>query len=415
MFNYNNFLTDMKKVISIKSINANCGEVTQTAPLGEGINNAIEEFLSIGKRMGMRTKNLDGYCGWIEIGEGEKMVGIIAHADTVETGEGWSYDPLSCTVTDDAIYGRGVIDDKGPALLSLYAMKDVLDSGKSLGKRVRLIIGGDEESGGNLCIKRYKETEEIPSISFSPDADYPVVFGEKGILRMRIFGEEKNIAPDFKFEGGKIVNIVPEDAFAVIDGKEISAKGKSAHGSTPEQGENAILKLAPQICEKYPESTFAKVISLATAQSLGIDIEDDMTKLTINPAIMVADAKNCSLSYDIRYPLTADGGKIMANISKAVGEKGLNVEFGIHEKPLYVPRDSHLVTTLSKIYEEHTGNDSTPIAIGGGTYAKAFPNCVAFGVVLPGEKANIHGPDEVWSRESIKVNFGIIKDAIERL
>lgn len=413
--NYDNFLQDMKKVISIKSINANCGEVTDKTPLGKGIYDAIEEFLSIGKRMGMKTKNLDGYCGWIEIGEGEKMVGIIAHVDTVETGKGWDYDPLTCTVTDDAIYGRGVIDDKGPALLSLYAMKEVLDSGKKLDKRIRLIIGGDEESGGNKCIKRYKETEEIPTISFSPDADYPVVFGEKGILRMRIFGEESAIAPDFKFEGGKIVNIVPEDACAVIDGKEISAKGKSAHGSTPHKGENAILKLAPQICEKYPESTFAKVISLATAQSLGIDIEDEMTKLTINPAIMVADAENCSLSYDIRYPLTASGEEIMANIKKAVDEKGLMVEFIKNENPLYVPRDSHLVTTLSKIYEEHTGNDSTPIAIGGGTYAKSFPNCVAFGVVLPGEKANIHGPNEVWSHNSIKVNFDIIKDAIKRL
>ena len=140
-----------------------------------------------------------------------------------------------------------------------------------------------------------------------------------------------------------------------------------------------------------------------------------MTKLTINPSIMVADSKSASLSYDIRYPLTADGDEIMESIRKATSEKGLSVEFGIHERPLYVPRDSHLVTTLTKIYEEHTDFDSTPIAIGGGTYAKSFPNCVAFGVVLPGEKANIHGPNEAWTHESIKVNFAIIKDAIELL
>ncbi|MBQ3022683.1 MAG: Sapep family Mn(2+)-dependent dipeptidase [Clostridia bacterium] len=413
--NYNEFLTDLKRVISINSINANCGEVTENAPLGKGINDAIEEFLSIGNRMGMKTKNLDGYCGYIEIGEGEKMVGIIAHADTVETGDGWDYDALSCTVTDDGVYGRGVADDKGPALLALYAMKEVMDSGKSLNKRVRLIIGGDEESGGNRCINRYKESEETPSVSFSPDADYPVVFGEKGILRVRIFGEEKNIAPDFKFEGGKIVNIVPEEAHAFIDGKALSAKGKSAHGSTPELGENAILKLAPEICARYPESTFARLVSLSSAQSLGIDIKDEMTRLTINPAIMVADSKNCSLSYDIRYPLTANGDAIMDSIKKAVEEKGLCVEFSLHEKPLYVPRDSHLVTTLTKIYEEHTDFDPTPIAIGGGTYAKAFPNCVAFGIIFPGEDAHIHGPNEFWSHESIKLNFDIIKDAILRL
>ncbi len=415
MFDYNEFLEDLKKLISINSINANCGEVTENAPLGKGINDAIEEFLAIGKRMGFKTKNLDGYCGYIEMGEGEKMVGIIAHADTVETGDGWDFPALSCTVTDDGVYGRGVADDKGPALLALYAMKEVVESEKPLNKRVRLIIGGDEESGGNKCIKRYKETEESPSVSFSPDAHYPVVFGEKGILRVRIFGKEKNIAPDFKFEGGKIVNIVPEEAHAWVDGKELFARGKSAHGSTPELGENAILKLADEICKRYPESTFANLISLANAKALGIDIEDEMTKLTINPAIMVADAEKCSLSYDIRYPLTADGDAICESIRKAAKEKGLCVEFGLHERPLYVPRDSHLVTTLTKIYEEHTEYDSTPIAIGGGTYAKAFSNCVAFGVIFPDEQANIHGPNEFWSHESIKLNFDIIKDAIEKL
>ena len=415
MLNYDKFLEDLKKVISIKSINGNCGPVTEKAPLGEGINEAIETFCQIGECMGFRTKNLDGYCGYIEMGEGEKMVGIIAHADTVETGDGWDYDALSCTVTEDGVYGRGVADDKGPAMLALHAMKAIADSKKPLGKRVRLIIGGDEESGGNRCIKRYKETEETPSISFSPDADYPVVFGEKGILRARIYGDEKNIAPDFKFEGGKIINIVPEEAHATLDGEELFAKGKSAHGSTPHKGENAILKLAPQICGKYPESTFSKLISLSTAASLGIDIEDEMTKLTINPAILEADSKKCSLSYDIRYPLTADGDVIIENIRKAAEEKGLCVEFGIHERPLYVPRDSHLVTTLSDIYAKHTGNDATPIAIGGGTYAKSFPNCVAFGIIFPGEKSTIHAPNEFWSHESIKLNFDIIKDAIERL
>ncbi len=415
MFNYDSFLEDLKKVISIKSINGNCGSVTEKAPLGEGINEAIEAFCQIGKRMGFKTKNLDGYCGYIEIGAGEKMVGIIAHADTVETGDGWDYDALSCTVTEDGVYGRGVADDKGPAMLALYAMKAVADSGKALGKRVRLIIGGDEESGGNKCIKRYKETEETPSISFSPDAEYPVVFGEKGILRARIYGDEKNIAPDFKFEGGKIVNIVPEEAHATLDGKELSAKGKSAHASTPEKGENAILKLAPQICERYPESTFARLISLASAEALGIDIEDEMSKLSICPSVIVADSEKCSLLCDIRYPLTADGDSIIENIRKAAEEKGLCVEFNLHEKPLYVPRDSHLVTTLSDIYEKHTGNDATPIAIGGGTYAKAFPNCVAFGIIFPDEKSTIHAPNEFWSHKSIKLNFDIIKDAIERL
>lgn len=415
MFNKAEFLEDLKRLIAINSINGSCGEKTDSAPLGTGINDAIEEFLSIGKRFGFRTKNVGGYCGWIEMGEGEKMLGIITHTDTVETGDGWSYPALQCTVTDDGVYGRGVIDNKGPALLALYCMKAIFDSGTKLDKRVRLIIGGDEEAGSWKCMQAYKETEELPSIAFSPDADYPVVFGEKGLLRVKISGVEKNIAPDFKFEGGKVINIVPDEATAFINGKKLHAKGKSAHGSMPEKGENAILKLADEISSLYPDSTFAKLCSLTTAEALGIDIQDDMTKTSVNPSVIYADSTKCELSYDIRYPITADGEEVIANIKKSAEEKGLTADIFFHDKPLYVPRDSHLVTTLSDIYTEHSGEALEPVAIGGGTYAKAFKNCVAFGAMLPDEPETMHAPDEFWSFRSIDINFDIISDAIMKL
>lgn len=415
MFKKTEFLEDLKRLIAINSINGACGEKTDSMPLGKGINDAIEEFLSIGKRFGFRTKNVDGYCGWIEMGEGDKMLGIIVHTDTVETGEGWSYPPLECSVTEDGVYGRGVIDNKGPALLALYCMRAISDSGIKLSKRVRLIIGGDEEAGSWKCMQAYKKTEELPSIAFSPDADYPVVFGEKGLLRVKISGIEKNIAPDFKFEGGKVINIVPDEASAFIDGKELHAKGKSAHGSMPEKGENAILKLADEISSLYPDSTFAKLCSLTTAEALGIDIADDMTKISVNPSVIYADSTKCELSYDIRYPITADGQEVIANIKKSAEEKGLTADIFFHDKPLYVPRDSHLVTTLSDIYTKHSGEALEPVAIGGGTYAKAFKNCVAFGAMLPDEPETMHAPDEFWSFRSIDINFDIISDAIKKL
>ena len=415
MFNKTEFLEDLKKLIAINSINGNCGEKTDSAPLGKGINDAIEEFLSIGKRFGFRTKNVDGYCGWIEMGEGEKMLGIIVHTDTVETGDGWSYPALECTVTDDGVYGRGVIDNKGPALLALYCMKAISDSGIKLDKRVRLIVGGDEEAGSWKCMQAYKKAEELPSIAFSPDADYPVVFGEKGLLRVKISGIEENIAPDFKFEGGKVINIVPDEATAFIDGKEFHAKGKSAHGSMPEKGENAILKLAEEISSLYPDSTFVKLCSLTTAEALGIDIADDMTKISVNPSVIYADSTKCELSYDIRYPITADGEKVIESIKKSAEKKGLTADIFFHDKPLYVSRDSHLVTTLSAIYTDHTGDESEPVAIGGGTYAKAFENCVAFGAMLPDEPETMHQANEFWSFRSIDINFDIISDAIIKL
>lgn len=414
-FNKQEFLKDLSKLIAINSINGNCGAVTEKTPLGEGINNAIEEFLSIGKRFGFRTKNLDGCCGYIEMGEGEEMLGIIVHTDTVETGDGWTYPALRCTVAEDGIYGRGVIDNKGPALLALYCMKAIADSNAPLNKRVRLIIGGDEEAGSWKCMQRYKETEEAPSIAFSPDGEYPVVFGEKGLLRVRIYGDEVSIAPDFKFEGGKVINIVPDEASAFIDGRELHAKGKAAHGSTPEKGENAIVKLAREISALYPQSTFARLTSLTTAEALGIDIADEITKTSVNPSVLSADSGKCSLSYDIRYPITADGEEVIANIKKAAEEKGLTADIFFHEAPLYVPRDSHLVKTLSAIYTERTGDRSEPVAIGGGTYAKAFKNCVAFGAMLPDEPETMHAPDEFWSYRSMEINFDIIAEAIVQL
>lgn len=414
-FNKQEFLKDLSDLIAINSINGNCGAVTEKAPLGEGINTAIEAFLSIGKRFGFRTKNLDGYCGYIEMGKGEEMLGIIVHTDTVETGDGWTYPALECTIKEDGVYGRGVIDNKGPALLALYCMKAISDSGTKLNKRVRLIIGGDEEAGSWKCMQRYKETEEAPSIAFSPDGDYPVVFGEKGLLRVRIYGDEVNIAPDFKFDGGKVINIVPDEASAFIDGRELHAKGKAAHGSTPEKGENAVVNLAKEISSLYPQSTFAKLSSLTTAEALGIDIADEITKISVNPSVLHADSQKCEMSYDIRYPITANGEEVIANIKKAAEEKGLTADIFFHEAPLYVPRDSHLVKTLSAIYTGRTGDNSEPVAIGGGTYAKAFKNCVAFGAMLPDEPETMHAPDEFWSDRSMEINFDIIAEAIIKL
>lgn len=414
-FNRQEFLNDLKTLISIKSIRGNCGEETPDAPLGKGINDAIEAFLSIGKRFGFKTKNLDGYCGYVEVGDGDEILGIIVHTDTVETGDGWSYPPLECSVTDEGVYGRGVIDDKGPALLALYAMKAINDAKIPLSKRVRLIIGGDEETGGCLCMKRYKKTEELPTIAFSPDADYPAVFGEKGLLRVRIFGEETAMPEDFKFEGGKVINIVPDEAHAFIDGEALSEKGLAAHGSMPEKGENAILKLAEKISLRFPKSTFAKLCSLSTAASLGIDIKDELTTLSINPSVLHADNSQCELFYDIRYPITADGEEVISSIKNSASKKGLRAEIIFHEKPLYVPTDSHLVSTLSKIYTKHTGDTTEPMAIGGGTYAKSFENCIAFGVLFPGEPETMHAPDEFWAFKSIDKNFDIMTDAIKSL
>ena len=415
-FNEEAFIEDLKNLIKINSINGNCGERTENFPLGKGVNDAIEYYLDLGKKFGFKTKNIDNCCGYIEMGEGKDMLGIIVHADTVDTGIGWDSDPLECVFKDGKLYGRGVSDDKGPALLALYCMKAITDNEIKLNKRVRLIIGGDEESGVWEGIKRYKKSEEIPSIAFSPDGEYPVVFGEKGMLKVKISAKETNAPEGFLLKGGKVINIVPDYASASINGKNYESTGKPAHGSTPEKGENAILKLGKILKDNGINCMATKLIEISNKTDLNIDISDEESgELSINPSILFADETFCEMSYDIRYPITADGDKVIENIKNSASKYGFNTEIMFHEKPLHVPKHSHLVKTLSQIYKECTNNDSDPIAIGGGTYAKAFPNCVAFGVILPTDEETFHAPNEYWSLESIRKNFEIISKAIIKL
>ena len=136
-------IENLQKLIQIPSVYEE--SKNPKMPFGENANKALEYMLELGKKLGFRTKNIDGYCGYIEFGEGEELLGIIGHLDVVPAGEGWANPPFSGTIVDNKIYGRGAIDDKGPVMASLYAMKAVKDTCK-VNKRVRLILGLNEEN-----------------------------------------------------------------------------------------------------------------------------------------------------------------------------------------------------------------------------------------------------------------------------
>ena len=135
-------LSELSNLISFKSIS--CENSSSIYPFGEECNKALNYILDLGKKLGFRAKNVDGYCGYIEFGEGNKLVGIIGHLDVVPVSDDWTYNPFKATIIDNKIYGRGAIDDKGPVIASVYAMKAVMDNCK-INKRVRLILGLNEE------------------------------------------------------------------------------------------------------------------------------------------------------------------------------------------------------------------------------------------------------------------------------
>ena len=166
-----NFLKDLKGLLQIKTVNGDAGPITKAAPLGEDINKAIDYMLALGKEEGFVTKNCDGYCGYIEMGQGPQMVAILTHLDTISVGDDWSVDPFDLTIKNDQLMGRGILDDKGPLMASFYAMKTLKQMDFPLNHRIRLIMGGDEEGGKWQCMNHYKKTEETPLYSFSPDSE----------------------------------------------------------------------------------------------------------------------------------------------------------------------------------------------------------------------------------------------------
>ncbi|NLY42960.1 MAG: dipeptidase PepV [Clostridiaceae bacterium] len=443
-----------QEIIRIPSVK---GPAQPGKPFGEDTYRALEYMLALGNSMGFRTKNLDGYIGYIEFGEGTEMVGILAHLDVVPPGGNWTYPPFAAEIHDGKIYGRGAIDDKGPAVAALYAMKALKDSGVPLNKRIRLILGLDEESGWE-CIQRYKETEEAPSLGFTPDADYPVIHAEKGIVHYKIFKQVEGNLPVrlIQLKGGDRPNIVPDYCEAVIEATPdirdqvhdylkkatdapdlqvelcreentltLKAHGKSAHGSTPEKGINAISKIISLLhsCMKnfnisHPFIDFyMDCIGTETdGKSIGCLLEDSVSgKLTLNVGIASMDTSHAEIVIDIRYPVTFKEEDIYERIYPVVQRHGACIEKINEQSPLYVPKDHPLVQKLMKVYEDVTGEHREPLSIGGGTYARAFDNTVAFGATFPGEPELAHQTDEYILIDSLIRNAKIFARAIHAL
>lgn len=409
-------LDDLKGLLQIDSTNADAGPVIPGAPLGIGINEAINYVLELGESFGFRTKNCDGYCGYVEMGQGEEMIGILTHVDTVPVGDGWSVNPFDLTIDGDKAYGRGTIDNKGPTLVALYAMKALADSGVPINKRVRLIIGGDEEGEQWHCMNRYKATEEAPTYAFSPDSGYPAIYAEKGILNVCI---KKHLEPaihNLGFFSGNQINTVPDYAKAIVSDAVYESTGKPAHASQPHEGINAMFLLASELRMLGLEHPFLDLIDIATSEGLNIDFEDEISgKLTVNPSIANVNQEKAVLKCDIRYPVTMKGTDIRDHIERAVTPLGFSVNINYDLPPLHIEKESYLIDALQKIYEDYTGDTTGPKAIGGGTYARAFDNAVAFGGRFPEEPNTCHQTDEYWSIISMNKNFDIITKALESL
>lgn len=439
--------------IQIKSIK-DVEHAAPGAPFGPGIKDALEWTLALGETFGFTVKNVDGYAGHIEMGAGD-LLGILGHLDVVPEGDGWSVPPYSATIVDGKILGRGALDDKGPTLAALFAMKAIKDANIPLNMRVRLILGTDEESGWE-DMDYYLKKEEVPQIGFAPDAEFPVIHAEKGILHLELSkshvasfphlvrvqgGERANIVPDrcdvtlkdisyddlakqlndFPFpEGvnGTLVSKVSEQEIKLI------FKGVGAHGSLPQNGKNAVL-YALQFLRTLPLSpeeqhTLDFILTYPGTgfygEGFGVALSDEPSgKLTLNLGILDLISERVRFVIDIRYPVTYQRDDVFLPIEKIARNEQFKINSLSHQAAHHVPEESPLVQSLLKAYTDVTGLDPFAFAIGGGTYAKVLPQGVAFGPTFPGEPEVIHCPDEYISIDNLLLTTKIYAQAILNL
>ena len=387
-------------------------------PYGLQVFEALKYMLNLCDSLGFRTKNCDNRIGWAEIGEGKELIGILAHLDVVPAGNDWDYPPYELTIDGGQMYGRGIVDDKGPAFCAIMAMKKLLDSGIMLKKRVRIIFGCQEETGEWLDMQYYREHEEMPVYGFTPDADFPAIYGEKGIISLNASYPLSGSGIKTAY-GGNAANMVADFAKIVTDsGDTIQATGVSAHGSTPEKGENAISKAMEALSEKcaFAAKYMALIGYHLHGEILGLSFCDEQSgRLTMNVGTLKTDDENITLGIDIRYPVTLKAEEIKKTIKTSFEAHGFTVEITEHMEPVFMDKEGDVIKTLIEAFRKVTGIEEEPMVIGGGTYARAMPNIVAFGPIIPGHPCTEHMKNEHISEEDFETAMKVYTLALQKL
>lgn len=413
--NRRDMVESIKAAVRINSV-MDENTATESMPFGKGVDEALRKALEIAESLGFKTVYKDGYYGYAEVGDGEELIGILGHIDVVPIGDEskWKFPPFSATEEDGYIYGRGTQDDKGPTIAAMYAVKALLDAGVKFGKRVRFIIGGDEE---NLwrCIAKYTENgEEIPSMGFTPDSSFPVTNAEKSLVQFYLRGKGSkdlslnisgalNAVPGVANYTGELADKLAEKLDELKfeyekDGESITVIGKRVHAASADKGVNAIERLCKALYEigvKDDVVRFVAELSDSVGSKILPNCVDDVSgTLTLNLGELIINEKESKIGFDSRVPVKFTIEDLENAVKENAANYGLEFEEFDRLKSLYVPADSELIKTLVSVYEQETGLEGTPKSSGGATYAKALDNCVAFGAMFPFDEKTEHQENE---------------------
>lgn len=442
-------IESVQECVKIKSVQ---DEPKDGMPFGQGIHRALEYCLHLSSSLGFKSVNVDNMIGYAEYGEGREMIAVLGHLDVVPEGEGWTYPPYNAEIHKGKIYGRGTTDDKGPIIGALYALKAIKDLNIPLRRRVRIFFGLNEETGSS-CVKHYVDKgEELPVAGFTPDAEYPIINSEKGIVTC---GYKRSLSQNNDYilksiKGGNAANVVPDYAEATIEVPEIKiaeikrladetdgikiiennnlliikSYGKSAHGSTPEAGKNAIAYLMMFLgkigfvgdVKDFIDFNNEYIGTELHGESLGIYSEDEVSgKLTLNLGTISGDDNEIKIEINLRYPVTKTFNEFIDIFREKMSTGKLEEIYLRHKESLFVSPNTELIKRLQMVYEEKFGEKAELISTGGGTYAKSMKNIVAFGPNFKGEPMVEHKPDEYIQIDSLMKNVQVMAAAIMEL
>ena len=429
--NKENVLRDIGRLVAIDSV---MGEEKPGMPFGEGPAQALKLGLEIAGELGLEAHNCEDRMGYAQVGQGTDYLATITHLDVVPS-VGWAEDPFTLRRREGYIIGRGVMDDKGPSVLCLYALKYLKEREIPLRYPVRALLGINEENH-MADLDYYLANYKAPLFCFSPDANFPLCNGEKGIFHGKVVSwlPMKRVK---EIRGGVAANVIPDQAEAWVEAEKLSstervtaqregdcwhltAKGIGGHASAPEGTVNAIGVLVDYILEQgilsgAEEDFFYGLQRLHSdpyGVNLGLDTEDMIfTPLTIVGGVIGMEEGHVFQTVDCRYPTTSSGQDIVAQLTGNWGELA-QVHVLSDDKPFYMALDNPAVQVCVDTYNAVTGEQAQPYTIGGGTYARHFPNAVSFGPEHPERPAPdfagpIHGVDEAanidWLMEALQI------------
>lgn len=427
----------LQELIRIESV-ADCAtDSSEEAPFGQGPLKALRYMMQLGKDKGFKCINYDNKVCQLDFGdEKPDAVGIASHVDVVPAEGAWKFPPYGAEIHEGRIYGRGAVDDKGPAIAAFYAALAIKESGLPLSRSITQIIGTYEEGGSFPCIRHYLDkAERIPSQGIVPDSFFPVCFSEKHFVNLRLTANSDAVSGGRRLlksiRGGEAINVVPSYAEAVFSdekGKPVEtvlAEGITAHASTPRQGKNAIAGLISRLSEQEfePYNIYTAVKELrdimgcdTDGRGLGLYCSDETGETTSNLGLISYKDGTLTAEANIRLPLSITFQDMRERLEKCFEHRELDFEVSHFLEGFYTDVKRPPAKILMDVYRELTGDvRSQPFANGSGSYARIMKDFIPFGIAMQDEPLQFHVEDEHISIERLVQVAKIYGEALYRL